>query len=72
MCIFLNVLSQRLTTLLLSTLVVKKCVSKSNLVSISHTKMQVRKWISTKIDKFVPARYTSGATFLGLLAIATR
>jgi hypothetical protein len=59
-------------TSLLFTLVVKKIDSRPTLVSIFHTKMQVRKWISTWINKFVPAGYTSGATFLGLLASATR
>ncbi len=59
-------------TSLLFTVVVKKFVNMSTLVSISDTKMQVKKWIFTKIDKFVPAGYTSGATLLGLLASATR
>jgi len=60
-------------TSLLSTLVIKKFDSRSTFVSISHAKMQVRKWTSTRMDKFVvPAGYTSGATFLGLLGSATR
>jgi hypothetical protein len=34
--------------------------------------MQVRKWISIKVDKFVSIGYIGGATFLGLLTSATR
>jgi hypothetical protein len=71
MCAVKKVLSQRLTSLLL-TLVVKKSGNRPTLVSISHTKMQVRKWIYIKVDKFVLVGCIGVAPFLGLLISATR
>jgi hypothetical protein len=60
-----------LTSLLL-TLAIKKIDNRPTLVSISHTKMQVKKWIFVKVDKFVSVGYIGGVTLLGLLTSATR